>query len=200
MRKRVCVNLTMVVLVAGLFFTVSCAKKAVVSTPAETQVENAQPSGAQNGLSAEAIAKQEAAKQAQLAKEAEIKEKALREAAARKKAEAMERFVNQDVHFAFDSAQLTPTAQTILKEKAGWLEDNMSVNIRIEGNCDERGTTEYNLALGERRALSVKNFFVDLGISGSRLTTISYGEERPLDPAHNEAAWAKNRRVHCTIK
>ncbi len=196
MRKRLFLNLVMVGLVAGLFFTVSCAQKAVISTPAETQVEKTQTvknNGLNNGLSAEEIARQKAAN------EARIKEQELKEAAAKKKAAAMGRFVNQDIHFAFDSAQLTPMAQVLLKEKAQWLEDNMAVDVRIEGNCDERGTTEYNLALGERRALSVKNFLVDLGISGSRLTTISYGEEKPLDPEHNEIAWAKNRRVHFTI-
>ncbi len=194
MRKRLFLNLVMVVIVAGLFFTVSCAKKAVVSNPAQTPAQKVQPVVNNNGMSAEEIARQKAAN------EARIKEQELKEAAARKKAAAMGRFVNQDIHFAFDSAQLTPMSQMLLKEKAQWLEDNMSVDVRIEGNCDERGTTEYNLALGERRAMSVKNYLVDLGISGSRLTTISYGEEKPLDPAHNEAAWAKNRRVHFTIQ
>ncbi len=196
MKKRLFLNLVMVVIVAGLFFTVSCAKKAVVSNPAQATSEKVQSvvKNNNNGLSAEEIARQKAAN------EARIKEQELKEAAARKKAAAMGRFVNQDIHFAFDSAELTPMSQMLLKEKAQWLEDNMSVNVRIEGNCDERGTTEYNLALGERRAMSVKNYLVDLGISGSRLTTISYGEEKPLDPAHNEAAWAKNRRVHFTIQ
>ena len=70
----------------------------------------------------------------------------------------------------------------------------------IEGHCDERGTAEYNIALGERRARSAMDFLVDLGISASRLSTVSYGEERPLDPRHNEAAWAKNRRAHFVIR
>lgn len=71
---------------------------------------------------------------------------------------------------------------------------NADANIRIEGHCDERGTSEYNLALGDRRANSAKKYLVDLGISAERLSTISYGEEKPADPGHNEAAWAKNRR------
>ena len=71
--------------------------------------------------------------------------------------------------------------------------------VTIEGHCDERGTNEYNLALGERRAGSAKTFLMDLGIEGSRLDCISYGEERPVDPGHNEEAWAKNRRGHFTI-
>ena len=196
MKRGLFLNLVMVVIVAGLFFTVSCAKKAVVSNPAEAPVKKVQSvvNNNNNGMSAEEIARQKAAN------EARIKEQELKEAAARKKAAAMGRFVNQDIHFAFDSAELTPMSQMLLKEKAQWLEDNMSVDVRVEGNCDERGTTEYNLALGEKRAMSVKNFLVDLGISGSRLTTVSYGEEKPLDPGHNEAAWAKNRRVHFTIQ
>jgi peptidoglycan-associated lipoprotein len=84
-------------------------------------------------------------------------------------------------------------AQETLKRKAAWLRDNPTATVTIEGNCDERGTNEYNLALGERRAESARAYLVDLGISASRLTTISYGEERPLDPRHNEEAWAKNR-------
>ncbi len=188
MQKNLFLNLIMVVLLAGLFFTVSCAQKAVVPSSEGTQVTKAN-----NGPSAEELAKQKAAN------EARIKEQELKEAMARKKAAARGRFVNQNIHFAFDSSQLTPMAQVLLKEKAKWLEDNMAVHVRIEGNCDERGTTEYNMALGERRAISVKNFLIDLGISASRLTTISYGEEKPLDPRHNEEAWAKNRRVHFTI-
>ena len=86
-----------------------------------------------------------------------------------------------------------------MKKKAEWLINNSDVAVTIEGHCDERGTNEYNLALGERRAASAKTFLMDLGIAGSRLNTISYGEERPVDPGHNEEAWAKNRRGHFTI-
>jgi peptidoglycan-associated lipoprotein len=82
----------------------------------------------------------------------------------------------------------------VLREKAGFLKDNPNVRTRIEGNCDERGTNEYNLALGERRAESAKNFLLSLGISPDRIETISYGEERPLAAGHNEDSWAQNRR------
>ena len=102
--------------------------------------------------------------------------------------------MKERIHFEFDKSTLTPAAQDILMKKAEWLRENPDATITIEGNCDERGTNEYNLALGERRAESAKNFLVDLGIAPSRMTTISYGEERPLDPAHNEEAWAQNRR------
>jgi peptidoglycan-associated lipoprotein len=113
---------------------------------------------------------------------------------------ARNQFLNDHVYFDFDSALLTPMAQEVVKQKAAWLKDNAAAAVTLEGNCDERGTNEYNLALGERRAESVRAFLVDLGIAPSRLTTISYGEERPADPGHNEEAWAKNRRVQFTLQ
>ena len=85
-----------------------------------------------------------------------------------------------------------------MNRNARLLNDNKTVKIRLEGNCDERGTNEYNMALGDRRANSVRQFLMDYGISDSRITTISFGEERPIDPGHNEDAWAKNRR--CDFK
>ena len=107
-----------------------------------------------------------------------------------------ERFINEDIFFEFDSSTLSAGAQTILKAKAEWMARNAHLNIVIEGHCDNRGTTEYNLALGERRAESVKRYLQDLGVAETRIRTISYGEERPLDPGNNEDAWAKNRRAH----
>lgn len=104
-----------------------------------------------------------------------------------------------DIYFDFDSSSLTPRAQEILKSNASWLKSNPSVVVEIEGHCDERGTIEYNLALGDRRARGVKDYLVNLGVSSSRMRTISFGEEMPLDPGHNETAWAKNRRAHFTI-
>ena len=107
--------------------------------------------------------------------------------------------MQEDIYFEFDKSTLTPSAQDNLMKKAEWLRSNPDATVTIEGHCDERGTNEYNLALGERRAESSKNFLVDLGIAPSRMTTISYGEERPIDPQSNEEAWAKNRRDHFVI-
>lgn len=107
-----------------------------------------------------------------------------------------ERFINQDIFFEFDSSTLSAEARAILKAKAEWMGRNPHLDIIIEGHCDNRGTTEYNLALGERRAESVKRFMQDLGIEANRIRTISFGEERPMDPGDNEEAWAKNRRAH----
>ncbi|GIX48368.1 MAG: peptidoglycan-associated lipoprotein [Candidatus Tectimicrobiota bacterium] len=107
-----------------------------------------------------------------------------------------EDFLHQDVHFAFDSFALSEEAKALLEKKAAWLAAHPHVKVLIEGHCDERGTQAYNLALGERRANAVKQYLVALGIDPARLSTVSYGEERPLDPGHNEEAWAKNRRAH----
>jgi len=107
--------------------------------------------------------------------------------------------MQEDIYFDFDKSTLTPAAQDNLLRKAEWLRENPDATVTIEGHCDERGTNEYNLALGDRRAESAKAFLVDLGIDPMRLTTISYGEERPVDPRHTEEAWAKNRRDHFVV-
>lgn len=103
--------------------------------------------------------------------------------------------VGDRVFFDFDKAILKPQAQRTLERQAAWLKKYPDVTITVEGHCDERGTREYNLALGERRATAVKNFLVALGIDPGRIATISYGKERPVALGHNEAAWAQNRRA-----
>jgi peptidoglycan-associated lipoprotein len=113
--------------------------------------------------------------------------------------QAFQEFQNQDIYFDFDKYDLRTDARATLDRKASFLNQNSSVRVQIEGNTDERGTAEYNLALGERRANAAKQYLTTAGISAGRLSTISYGEERPLDPGHNEAAWAKNRRDHFVI-
>ena len=100
----------------------------------------------------------------------------------------------ENIYFDFDKYNLRPEAVQKLDKTAAWLSKKAGVKVRIEGHCDERGTSEYNLALGDRRANSAKKYLVDLGIAADRLATISYGEERPADAGHNEAAWSKNRR------
>ena len=101
--------------------------------------------------------------------------------------------------FELDSDQLSADAQQALTDNAGLLKRNAAWTVTIEGHCDERGTPEYNLALGERRALAARAFLVSLGIEGDRLRTVSYGKEFPFDPGHDDAAWAKNRRAHFVI-
>ena len=100
----------------------------------------------------------------------------------------------ETVYFAYDRASLEAGARGILRSNAEYLKTNSGATARIEGNCDSRGSAEYNLALGERRALAAKQYLVDLGVDASRLSTISYGEERPAVRGQTEAAFAKNRR------
>ncbi|MEL7040470.1 MAG: peptidoglycan-associated lipoprotein Pal [Pseudomonadota bacterium] len=101
--------------------------------------------------------------------------------------------VGDRVYFDLDQYRLTADAQGILKRQAAWLSSYPDVNILVAGNCDERGTREYNLALGERRASIVKDYLVDLGVDPARIQTVSYGKERPIALGSNEQAWAQNR-------
>lgn len=105
----------------------------------------------------------------------------------------------KDVNFDFDKSDIRPDARDILKANAEWIKANPKSKVQIEGHCDERGTNEYNLALGERRANAVKKYLSSLGVEADRLYTISYGEELPIDPGHSEDAWAKNRRAHFLV-
>jgi peptidoglycan-associated lipoprotein len=103
--------------------------------------------------------------------------------------------VGDRVLFAYDKSDISAEAKSILTRQAAFMQKYPSATFTVEGHCDERGTREYNLALGERRATSAKNALVALGVSGGRLQTISYGKERPAVVGHNEAAWAQNRRA-----
>jgi len=102
----------------------------------------------------------------------------------------------EDIHYDFDKYDIRPQDAEILKQNYTWLMQNPGTRVRIEGNCDERGTVEYNMVLGQKRADSAKSFLMTLGIGKGSIETISYGKERPVDPGHDEQAWAKNRRSH----
>jgi peptidoglycan-associated lipoprotein len=175
-------------------FSLSCGKRPISS-------ESAMPSAASE-TSGEMAAGEGQDLQAQEAFEEEsLKDETLAEEMAEERKQIeKEMFVNEDIYFEFDSAKLSPEAQTILQKKAQWLKNNPQTAVTIEGHCDERGTNEYNLALGDRRAFAAKAYLLDLGISASRLSTVSYGEERPIEAASNESAWAKNRRAHFVIE
>jgi peptidoglycan-associated lipoprotein len=114
-------------------------------------------------------------------------------------AELNRKGVLKTVYFAFDSYELDDQARQVLQANAQWLKSNPGRSILIEGHCDERGTIEYNLALGERRAGVVRDYLVGLGIDAFRIRIVSYGEEDPVDPGHTEEAWAKNRRAESVI-
>jgi peptidoglycan-associated lipoprotein len=105
-----------------------------------------------------------------------------------------------DIFFSFDKSDLSEEARGRLAAHARWLRAHAEFGLLIEGHCDERDTDEYNLALGDRRANSARDYLILLGIDAQRLQTISYGEERPVDPGHTEAAWAKNRRGHFVVQ
>jgi peptidoglycan-associated lipoprotein len=179
-------------------FSVSgCAKKRISSEPPATTTTADEEARRQ----AEEQARQRELERQKTLKEEELGQESLSEKMAAERTEsAKARFENEDIHFEFDSIRLTPIAQEILTQKAAWLRANPGAQVTIEGHCDSRGTNEYNLALGEGRAQSAKAFLVDLGIDPSRLTTISYGEERPIDRTQTEEAWAKNRRAHFVIE
>ncbi|MBW1675685.1 MAG: OmpA family protein [Deltaproteobacteria bacterium] len=133
--------------------------------------------------------------------EERLREERLREdAEARRERAERERFLNEHIHFELDKSRLLPEAKEILGHKAGWLTAHPRVSVIIAGHCDERGTHEGNMTLGGRRARSAKSYLVYLGIAPERLTTVSYGWEMPLDPGHNEEAWAKNRRAEFVIE
>jgi peptidoglycan-associated lipoprotein len=125
------------------------------------------------------------------AAEAEAAARAERERLEREAKAAME---SEKIYFDYDKADLSSDAQSILTKKADWLKANGSYKLKIEGNCDERGSTEYNMALGARRAEAAAKYISNAGVAADKLTTVSYGEEKPVAAGHDEAAWSQNRR------
>jgi len=166
---------------------VSCAKKQVTM---ETQEMAAEEGAAQQSAEDEAARREaeEARLREQRAQEARERQAALSEEARRAAYE------DEDIHFDFDKYVLTPQAMMILDDKAAYLREHSGVRVLVEGHCDDRGSSEYNLALGDRRANSAKNYLVRSGVAASRITTISYGEEQPLCMQQNESCWSRNRR------
>jgi peptidoglycan-associated lipoprotein len=206
------IGILILILCLGLILT-GCPKKTVktqeptiktaeeVTTEKERAAKIEEEHEAKEAREKEARIKEEEAKRVQ---EEKAQEKEFEKGLVAKKepgieGEVLESSMLKDIHFDFDKYNIRPEDAEILNDNSALLMKYPSVKIQIEGHCDERGTVEYNLALGERRANSTKNYLVSLGISPDRIATISYGEERPLDPGHNEEAWAKNRRAHTII-
>jgi peptidoglycan-associated lipoprotein len=199
MKKRLWVSLALLLVIPGLLLTVSCAKKQVKTEVAEEAPPEPEPVVEEPEV--DTAAAEEAARQAELEEQQRLEAERLAAEEAQRAAEmAKNMFMAEDINFEFDSSVLTPTAQDILQRKSDWLLENADATIIVEGHCDERGTPAYNLALGDRRAESAKDFLVNIGISASRITTISFGEEKPVDSDQNEEAWAKNRRAHFVIE
>ena len=198
-------GLTILVLILcmGLLLT-GCPKKTVVKE--EPSVKKAEEPVAERE---KAAAAEKEAREKELARIREeeakkAKEKEFEKSLVAKKepgieGEVFESRLLKDINFDYDKYDIRPKDAEILKENAALLSKYPKVKIQIEGHCDERGTNEYNLALGERRANSAKKYLVSVGIATDRISIISYGEEKPLDPGHNEEAWAKNRRDHFVI-
>ena len=206
----------------SIFILILCLGLFLGGCPKKTVVVNREQPSVQRPEEARRLEAERAAREAKEAKERElarIKEEEARikeEEAKRPKGgelekslvakkergiegEVFESKLLKDIHFNFDKYDIRREDEEILKENAAWLKKNPKMKIQIEGHCDERGTVEYNLALGERRANNTKRYLVSLGISPNQITIISFGKERPLDPGHNEEAWAKNRRAHIVV-
>jgi peptidoglycan-associated lipoprotein len=184
-------SILIVILCFGIILS-GCPKRTVVKE--EPSVKSAEESE---------VGKEKEAKEADRIREEAIK-KEFEKSLVAQKTPGIEGVVHeskmlQDIHFDFDKYNIRPKAAEILRENSALLKKYPGMKFQIEGHCDERGTGEYNLALGERRANSVKKYLASLGIEPSRISTISYGEERPLDQEHNEEAWTKNRRAHFVI-
>jgi peptidoglycan-associated lipoprotein len=178
-----------------LVLGVSCAKKTVTMEAEPMEEEMAVEDAAAQQAAEDAAA----AREARLAKMSEA-ERQREEAAMMAEEARMRAFVDEHIHFDFDKYDLKPKAMMILDEKAAYLREHPEVRVLIEGHCDERGTNEYNLALGDRRANSAKNYLVRSGVAESRITTISYGEEQPLCMQHAESCWWKNRRAQFQVR
>jgi peptidoglycan-associated lipoprotein len=173
-----------VVMIAGLFALWGCPKKAEMTASLETPKET----------SAEAAAAK-AAEEAGLAREARLAE----EAKARELAAAAAAGL-KPIYFDYDRSNVRDGAARVMRDNADWLKAHPQVNVRIEGNCDERGTREYNLALGQRRGVNARKYLTDLGISAGRVSLLSYGKEKPLCTDRTEECWQKNRRADFVVE
>jgi len=182
-------SIFVVILCLGVILS-GCTKKAVVKDePSDKSAELSQAG--------------KDAKEAERIREEEVKKEFEKSLVAKKtpgiEGTVLESKMLKDIHFDFDRYNIRLEEAEILKENSALLKKYPGMKFQVEGHCDERGTGEYNLALGERRANSAKRYLVSLGIEPGRISTISYGEERPFDQGHSEDAWTKNRRAHFVI-
>lgn len=189
MKNRLILIGLLLVFVMGLIIFNGCAEKKAVVKDESAQAQKAVTDD-EAALKAKEQADREAALRAQAAKEA----------AAKRNAAALNDLNIQNIYFDYDKYTIRPDAREILKANTEIFTKNSGASIVVEGHCDDRGTTEYNMALGERRAQEAKQYLVNLGIKESRIETISYGEERPLDTRSTEEAWAQNRRAQFLLK
>jgi len=215
-RNWVWVGLMALVLCLSVTFLTGCAKKAALKEEAVVTQEQKAVAQAPAAVADDAAARERALREQALRDQEarEAAERAAREAAERAAMEAADKAKKEaaakaaailkelqiaDINFDFDKYNLKPEAQEILKKGAPAYLKYRDYKLVVEGHCDERGTAEYNLALGEKRATGAAKYLSDLGIEKERIKTISYGKEMPLDKGHDETAWAKNRRAHFVI-
>jgi len=205
MLRRSCFRLVLLAGVVLVLLASGCAKKEVQTTPSgpdtgqagvEGQAPGAEGPEGQEGM---AVGQEGQDVDEYGLTEEERRAKAEEEEQALERSEAMNT-LQKRIHFAFDSYELRSEARKALQEKADILKQFSDLEVVVEGHCDERGTDEYNLALGERRARAAYEFLILLGVDADRLSIISYGEEKPIATGHNETAWAKNRRAEFRIK
>ena len=187
---------TAAVLVTILLLVFACAKKKIATDPDPSQ---SYASG-ERGRTDDAATGNDQGQQAGIGEATLAETSRDDQLSLGGRSDEIKAFENEDIHFEFDSATLTERAQEILREKAQYLLENPGISVTIEGHCDDQGTNEYNLALGERRALNAQAYLITLGVGESRLNTVSYGEESPLVPGTSEEARAKNRRAHFVVK
>jgi len=199
MSRRVCA--WSIVFVGALMLALAgCAQKDGAQTES-AQIQTNQTEQKDSQQQEETAEEKETAAEEETVEEYGVSEEKAEE---EKKEEGLQQEAKQAlkkrVHFAFDSSELSSQAQEVLKAKAKVLKKNPELGIVIEGHCDERGTDEYNMALGERRARAAYEYLILLGVDADRINLVSYGEERPLVEGHNEEAWSKNRRDEFKIK
>ncbi|WP_026842124.1 peptidoglycan-associated lipoprotein Pal [Citrifermentans bremense] len=200
MRKMILGSL--VVLTFGALLSAGCAKKNVVKTEEPISAAQSAPAPAPAPATPQQARPEAPAAQQPITETTPSREQPVAQETAKDAGKGAAQEVQlelQKVYFNFDSSDLSEEARGSLSKNAEYLNRQAGTKVRIEGNCDERGSDDYNMALGERRAKSAKDYLVNLGIASDRLSTISYGEEKPADPSHDESAWAKNRRDEFVI-
>ena len=182
-----------------LLVSVGCAKKEVVkSTDAGGAAASSRDLS--SGSKESGIVTETVQSEARMAEKGAETRTAMAEAAAGVAATMEQPSRFGDIHFDYDKAFIREDAKPVLATVAAYLKGNPSASVLVEGHCDERGTAEYNLALGERRAEATRKYLVSLGGKAGALSTVSFGKEKPVDPGHTEAAWAKNRRAHFAVR
>jgi peptidoglycan-associated lipoprotein len=189
-RKLMTSGVVLVLVLAVTFLVGACSQR-----KSRVDSSDVKAPSAMDKLSAE---EEEARRRAEAERRAQAERQAQSEGATQRSQKVMDEvqaFESEPVYFDFDRSEIRPEYRPLLENKAAWLKARPEHRIRIEGHCDERGTAEYNLALGEKRASSVMDYLVTLGVPAKRMSTISYGEERPVFRGQDESAWARNRRA-----